>query len=39
MTETEQAGLWALVYLYIALFATWFSIACIVGSHIKNWFL
>ena len=39
MTEGERAGLWALVFLCIVLAATWFTIICIVGWHIKEWFL
>ena len=39
MNEGERAGLWAIVYLYMALFATWFTVFAIVGFHIKEWFL
>jgi hypothetical protein len=39
MTEGDRAGLWALAYLYIVLFAVWFNIIFIVGYHIKKWFL
>ena len=39
MTEGEKAGWWAVAYLYMVLFATWWTIACIVGFHIKKWFL
>jgi hypothetical protein len=39
MNEGEQAGRWAMMYLYMVLFAVWFNIACIVGWHIKEWFL
>jgi hypothetical protein len=39
MTEGERAGRWAMVYLYMVLLAVWFNIVCIVGWHIKEWFL
>jgi hypothetical protein len=39
MTKGEQAGWFALAYLSIALFATWFTVICIVGWHLKKWFL
>ena len=39
MTEGDKAGLWALAYLYMALFATWWTVGCIVWYHIKKWFL
>lgn len=39
MNEGEKAGCWAMVYLLMALFATWFTIVCIVGFYIKEWFL
>jgi hypothetical protein len=39
MNEGEQAGRRAQVLLYMILFAVWFNIACIVGWHIKEWFL
>jgi hypothetical protein len=39
MTEGERAGWWAMVYLLMALFATWFTVFAIVSFHIKEWFL
>lgn len=39
MTEGERAGWWAVAYLLMALFATWFTVFAIVGFHIKEWFL
>jgi hypothetical protein len=39
MNEGERAGWWAVAYLSLALFATWFTVICIVGWHIKKWFL
>jgi hypothetical protein len=39
LTQGERAGRWALAYLLMALFAAWFTIVCIVGWHIKQWFL
>lgn len=39
MTEAEKAGAWAMTYLCMALFATWFTVACLAWSHIKKWFL
>lgn len=39
MNDGERAGLWAMVYLYTVLFATWFTVFAIVGFHIKKWFL
>jgi hypothetical protein len=39
MSEGDRAGWWAVAYLLFALFATWFTIACIVVWHIKEWFL
>jgi hypothetical protein len=37
VNQGEQAGWWAVAYLLMALFATWFTIICIIGSHIKEW--
>ena len=39
MTEGEKAGWWAVAYLAMVLFATWFTVLAIVGFHIKKWFL
>lgn len=39
MNEGERAGWWAMAYLLMALFATWFTVFAIVGFHIKKWFL
>ena len=39
MNEGEKAGRWAMVYLSMVLVATWFTILCIIGFHIKEWFL
>jgi hypothetical protein len=39
MSEADQAGWWAVVYLLMVLFALWFNIVAIVGWHIKEWFL
>ena len=39
MSEGERAGRWALAYLCMALFATWFTVISIIGVHIKDWFL
>lgn len=39
MTDGEKAGRWAMAYLLIAFVATWFTVICIVGWHIKEWFL
>lgn len=39
MNEGERAGLWAMALLLMVLLATWFTIVCIVGYHIKEWFL
>ena len=39
MTEGEQAGRWAMIYLYTVLFALWFNIIAIAAWHIKEWFL
>jgi len=39
MSEGDKAGWWAMAYLSIALFATWFTVINIVWWHIKEWFL
>ena len=39
MTEGERAGWWAVAFLSMVLFATWFTVFAIVGFHIKKWFL
>lgn len=39
MTEGEKAGRAAVVYLLMALVATWWTIACIAWHHFKEWFL
>ena len=39
MTEGEKAGCWAMAWLLMVLVVTWFTIVCIVGFHIKEWFL
>ena len=37
MSEGEKAGCWAMVYLYMVLFAVWFTIASLVWFHVKEW--
>ena len=39
MNEGEKAGLWAMAYLYMALFVVGVNIVRIVSWHIKEWFL
>ena len=39
MTQGEQAGRWAMLYLYMTLFALWFNIVAIAVWHIREWFL
>jgi hypothetical protein len=39
MNEGERAGWWAVAYLSMVLFATWFTIICIAVWHVKEWFL
>lgn len=38
LSEADKAGIWALVYLGMVLFAAWFTIIAIVWAHIKRWF-
>ena len=38
MTEGEKAGRYAMAYLLMALVATWWTIACVVWYHVKEWF-
>lgn len=37
MNEGEKAGCWAMVYLYMVLFAAWFTIASLVWFYVKEW--
>lgn len=39
MNEGEKAGRWAMAYLLVALAVAWWTIACIVWYHIKEWLL
>ena len=39
MTDGEKAGCWAMAWLLMVLFATWFTIVCIAWYHIVEWFL
>ena len=39
LSEGEKAGVFALIYLWLALIASWFTIACIAWYHIKEWFV
>jgi len=39
MTEGERAGRWAMLYLYMVLFALWFYIVAIAAWFIREWFL
>lgn len=39
MSEGEKAGRWAMAYLLMVLIAAWWTIACIVWYHAKEWFL
>ncbi len=36
MTEGEKAGCWAMAYLYMVLFAVWFTIASLMWFYIKE---
>ena len=36
MNGGEQAGLWAVVYLLLALFAAWFTVIAVLISWIKH---
>jgi hypothetical protein len=37
MNEGEKAGVFAMIYLWMALIAVWFTIGCIAWYHIKRW--
>jgi hypothetical protein len=37
LNEGEKAGVFAMVYLWLALIAAWFIIGCIAWYHIKEW--
>ena len=39
MQAGERARWWAVAYLLMVLFATWFTVFAIVGFYIKKWFL
>jgi len=39
VTEGEQAGRWAMLYIYTALFTLGFTIVSISVSFIRGWFL
>jgi hypothetical protein len=36
MSSGQQAGLWAIVYLLLALFAAWFTVIAVLISWIKS---
>jgi len=38
MSEGEKAGVFAMIYLWMALIAVWFTIGCIAWYHIKELF-
>ena len=37
LNEGEKAGVFAMIYLWMALIAVWFTIGCIAWYHIKRW--
>lgn len=39
LNEGEKAGVFAMIYLGLALIAAWFVIGCIAWYHIKEWFV
>jgi hypothetical protein len=39
MNKGDEAGAWAMVYLWMALIAVWFVVVCLAWYHIKERFL